>query len=99
MISYAHEAVELNFLHARCTHFAETGVNLAFVSLMQGIKPGLTVGLRGQFVSKSVSGAQQRSCSDCPGSFYSASDPLIPLHVAERKSYFNISQYICHLFL
>lgn len=75
MISYAHEAVELNFLHARCTHFAETGVNLAFVSLMQGIKPGLTVGLRGQFVSKSVSGAQHCRCSDCPGSFYSTSDP------------------------
>jgi hypothetical protein len=75
MISYAHEAVELNFLHARCTHFAETGVNLAFVSLMQGIKPGLTVGLRGQFVSKSVSGTQHRRSSDCPGSFYSTRDP------------------------
>jgi hypothetical protein len=95
MISYAHEAVELNFLHARCTHFAETGVNLAFVSLMQGIKPGLTVGLRGQFVSKSVSGAQHRRCSIVLG----VSILPVILHVAEHKSCFNISPYICHLFL
>jgi hypothetical protein len=66
MISYAHELVELNFLPMDCTHFTETGVNLAFVSLMQGIKPCLTEGARGKFVRKAFPARSNLSVPTAP---------------------------------